>query len=373
MPNAWYQQSVADTLTELETDAAQGLAPETARARLERDGPNELIERPGRSRTEILREQLTGLLTLVLIAAVIVSFFLGDTLEAVVILAIVVLNAILGYTQEYRAEQAMAALKRMAVPTVRVRRGGKDMPGKLAEISARELVRGDVVVLETGNVVPADGRVIASTNMRLQEAALTGESEAVEKDPDLVYESKRSLGDRRNMVYMGTVVNYGRGEMVVTATGMATELGKIATMIQDVEQEQTPLQQRLDQLGKWLAIAAAILVVVIFALGIARGGALDEMLLTAVSLAVAAIPEALTAVVTIALSLGAQRMLKRQALIRKLPAVETLGSVDIICSDKTGTLTLNQMTVTALDIANHRLELSQRPGAAGLDLCAHGG
>ena len=232
--------------------------------------------------------------------------------------------------------------------------------GKPQDISARELVPGDVVILETGNIVPADGRVLQSVNLRVEEAALTGESEPVEKDSALVFETEKALGDRRNMLYSGTIVNYGRGEFVVTETGMQTELGHIATMIQGVVQEQTPLQQRLDKLGKWLAGAALILVAVVFVLGLLQGQSdIEELLLTAVSLAVAAVPEALTAVVTIALSLGAQRMLKRQALIRKLPAVETLGSVTVICSDKTGTLTLNRMTVTALDIANHSFELTQ--------------
>ena len=305
-----------------------------------------------------MREQLLNVMTFILLAAAVLSVALGDWVEAVVILAIVVLNAVLGYTQEYRAEQSMAALKRMSVPTVRVRRDGR-----VQEISSRDLVPGDVVLLETGNVVPADGRVLESVNLRAQEAALTGESEAVEKDGAIVFEAERPLAERRNMVYAGTIVTYGRGEVVVTATGMATELGKIAGLIQSVEKEKTPLQKRLDRLGKGLAIAAGVLVAVVFLLGIRTAGTREqvfEVLLTAVSLAVAAIPEAMTAVVTIALSLGAQRMLKRRALIRKLPAVETLGSVSVICSDKTGTLTQNRMTVTAIDVANRRIDLVQR-------------
>ena len=305
-----------------------------------------------------MREQLLNVMTFILLAAAVLSVALGDWIEAVVILAIVVLNAVLGYTQEHRAEQSMAALKRMSVPTVRVRRDGR-----VQEISSRDLVPGDVVLLETGNVVPADGRVLESVNLRAQEAALTGESEAVEKDGAIVFEAEKPLAERRNMVYAGTIVTYGRGEVVVTATGMATELGKIAGLIQSVEKEKTPLQKRLDRLGKGLAIAAGVLVAVVFLLGIRTAGTREqvfEVLLTAVSLAVAAIPEAMTAVVTIALSLGAQRMLKRRALIRKLPAVETLGSVSVICSDKTGTLTQNRMTVTAIDVANRRIDLVQR-------------
>ena len=360
----WYQLSATDTLQSLGVQAKVGLSSAEAQARQEQYGPNELVEKGGRTKWQILRDQLTGILTLILFAAAVISFVLAEHpeeyIDGFVILAIIVLNAALGYTQELKAEQSMAALKRMAVPHVRIRRDGR-----VQEISARDLVPGDIVLLETGNVVPADGRVLESTNMRVMEAALTGESEAVDKDSALVFTSDKALGDRRNMVYSGTVVNYGRGEIIVTEIGMQTELGHIAELIQSVVEEKTPLQDRLDKLGKYLAVGALILVAVIFTLGILRDRSpenIERMLLTSVSLAVAAIPEALTAVVTIALSLGAQRMLKRQALIRKLPAVETLGSVSVICSDKTGTLTQNRMTVTALDIANHQIELVQRPG-----------
>ncbi len=340
------------------SDGATGLGASEAAARLERHGANELMEQAGRSRLAIVREQLLNVMTFILLAAAALSAVLGDWIEAVVILAIVVLNAVLGYTQEHRAEQSMAALKRMSVPTVRVRRDAR-----VQELSSRDLVPGDVVLLETGNVVPADGRVLSSANLRTLEAALTGESEAVEKDGSVVLPAGKPLAERRNMVYAGTVVTYGRGELVVTATGMATELGKIAGLIQSVVEEKTPLQKRLDRLGRGLAIAAGVLVAVVFLLGIRTAETREEVfevLLTAVSLAVAAIPEAMTAVVTIALALGAQRMLKRKALIRKLPAVETLGSVSVICSDKTGTLTQNRMTVTAIDVANHRIDLVQR-------------
>jgi Ca2+-transporting ATPase len=350
----WYKLPAAEVLRQLDCDSGQGLSGAEVRRRLARFGLNKLVEKAGRSRMEIIREQLSGVLTILLFIAVVISIVLGDWLEAAVILIIVVINAILGYTQEYKAEQSMAALKRMSVPRVRVRRNSQ-----VEEISAFELVPGDVVILETGNVVPADGRVIQSVNLRVEEAALTGESEPAEKDQGLVFETDRPLGDRRNMVYSGTLVNYGRGEFVITGTGMQTELGHIASMIQGVEQEQTPLQQRLDRMGKVLAWAALALVAVIVVLGLLRGEPWQELLLTAVSLAVAAVPEALTAAVTIALSLGAQRMLKRRALIRKLQAVETLGSVTVICSDKTGTLTLNRMTVTALDIADHAFDLVQ--------------
>jgi Ca2+-transporting ATPase len=357
----WYKQSIESVLRELQSNTQTGLSQEEAATRLQTFGPNELIERGGRTRWQILREQLTGIMTLILFAAALISIFLDEYIDAGVILAIIALNAFLGYTQEYKAEQSMAALKQLSVPNVRVRRSGQ-----IREISARNLVPGDVVLLETGNRVPADGRVTESVNLRAQEAALTGESEAVDKVADQVFEHDRPLGDRRNMLYSGTIINYGHGAFVVTATGMATELGHIANLIQSVEEEKTPLQHRLDQLGKMLAVAAIIIVAVIFTLGVLRGEDIEVMLLTAVSLAVAAIPEAMTAVVTIALSLGAQRMLKRRALIRKLPAVETLGSVTVICSDKTGTLTQNQMTVTVLDIANQRLDLVQQPSESGV-------
>jgi Ca2+-transporting ATPase len=281
----WYQYPTEETLKILETDAATGLSVAEVGRRQERFGPNELVERGGRTRWQILLDQLKGVLTLILVGAALVSVFLQEYVDAVVILAIVVLNAVLGYVQEYRAEQSMAALKRMAVPVVRVRR-----EGRVQEISARELVPGDIVLLETGNVIPADGRVLVSSNLHVQESALTGESEPVDKDAELVFETERPLGDRRNMLYMGTLVNYGHGEMVVTDTGMGTELGHIADLIQGVVEEKTPLQQRLDRLGKILAVAALVIVVVVFVLGVLQGNPVEVMLLTAVSLAVAAIP-----------------------------------------------------------------------------------
>jgi Ca2+-transporting ATPase len=365
----WYRLEAADVLDHLKTDLERGLSQAEVQRRLAEHGPNELIERGLKSPWLILWEQLTAVMVVILIIAAVTSAALGDYKDAVAIVAIVVLNAVLGFTQEYRAEKAMVALKKLAVPTVKVRRDGH-----VREISARELVPGDVVLLEAGTLVPADGRLLESANLRAQEAALTGESEPVEKSPGALAggdpasvalsSSKGSgqalpLGDRRNMVYMGTVVTYGRGLAVVTETGMGTELGRIAEMIQTVKREPTPLQRRLEQLGRGLAVAALAIVAVVFALGVLRGEDLRLMFLTAISLAVAAVPEGLPAVVTIALALGAQRMLKRRALIRKLPAVETLGSVTVICSDKTGTLTENRMTVTVLDVAGHTLNLTE--------------
>lgn len=350
----WYRLGVSDVLTRLQTDPDNGLPQAEAERRLQEHGPNELIERGLKSPWLILWEQLTALMVLILIVAAVISAILGDYKDAAAIGAIIVLNAVLGFIQEYRAEKAILALKKMAVPRVRVRRDGH-----VQEISARDLVPGDIVFLEAGALVPVDGRLIESVNLQVQEAALTGESSPVEKVVEALPDAQLALGDRRNMVYMGTVVTYGRGMMVATETGMRTELGRIADMIQAVKQEQTPLQRRMDQLGRGLAIAALGIVALVFFLGVLRGEELRLMFLTAISMAVAAVPEGLPAVVTIALALGAQRMLKRRALIRKLPAVETLGSVTVICSDKTGTLTENRMTVTVLDVAGHTINLTE--------------
>jgi len=359
----WYQSTLTEAMQQLNTEAVTGLSNAEAAARLDKYGPNELVDRGVKNPWLILWEQLSDTMVIILIVAAAISLFLGDYKDAIAIMVIVVLNAALGFRQEYKAEQAMAALKRLAVPTVKVRR-----EGRVREMSARELVPGDVVLLETGNLIPADGRVLESINLRVEEAALTGESEPTEKDAEAVFETEQPLGDRRNMVYMGTIVTYGHGTAVITETGMETELGHIATMIQTVKQEPTPLQRRLDQLGRTLAMIALTIVALIFGLGLLRGEEIRIMFLTAVSLAVAAVPEGLPAVVTIALALGAQRMLKRQALIRKLPAVETLGSITVICSDKTGTLTKNQMTVTVLDVAGQRIDLAPRADGSGLEL-----
>lgn len=350
---AWYTQSTAETLAALHSDLAQGLSESEVQTRRAQFGPNELSERSGKHPLKLLWEQVSSVMVLILIAAAVVSAFLGQVTEAVAIGAIVVLFVILGFVQEYRAEQAMAALKKLAVPLVRVRRGGK-----LVELSAVQLVPGDIILLEAGNAIPADARVVESANLRVQEAALTGESEAVEKQTAVITKLDPPLGDRLNMLYLGTTVTYGRGTAVVTATGMETELGKIAALIQSVEDAQTPLQKQLDGVGKMLAVAGIIVAALVLVIGVIAGESLDEMFLTAVSVAVAVVPEGLPAVVTITLALGAQRMLRRSALIRKLPAVETLGSVTVICSDKTGTLTINRMTVTVIDVAGHFLELA---------------
>jgi Ca2+-transporting ATPase len=348
----WHALDKDEVLQKLGADAARGLETAEAARRLEEHGPNVLEERELKSPWRILWEQITSAMVLILIGAAIISALLGDMTDATAILVIVVLNAALGVRQEFKAEKAIAALKALSVPTVRVRRNGATR-----EISARELVPGDIVLIETGNLIPADGRLLKSHNLRIQEAALTGESEPVEKDHEPVLGEGAPLAEHLNMVYLGTMVTYGRATAVVTQTGMNTQIGHIASMIQTVAEEATPLQRRLEHLGRTLAVAALFLVAVIFSLGMLRGGEIRQMFLVAISMAVAAVPEGLPAVVTIALALGSQRMLKRNALIRKLPAVETLGSVTVICSDKTGTLTQNRMTVTILDVAGQQVNL----------------
>ena len=356
----WYQLSSQDALQELKTDPSTGLSPDEVMRRLAQYGPNALVERGVKSPWQILLEQFTETMVIILIIATIISALLGEYKDAAVVLVVVILNALLGFRQEYQAEQAMAALKKLAVPRVRVRRDGH-----VQDISSPDLVPGDVVLLEAGNLVPADCRLLESANLNVQEAALTGESEAVEKKADFMPALKNGapadlpLGDRRNMLYMGTIITYGRGLALVTSTGMATQLGGIAELMQSAKQEPTPLQRRLDKLGKQLAWVALGLTIIVFAVGLVRGEDLRVLFLTSIGMAVAAIPEGLPAVVTIALALGARRMLQRRALIRKLPAVEALGSVTVICSDKTGTLTENRMTVTVLDMAENHIDLNE--------------
>lgn len=350
----WHRKTRTDAIEQLDSDAARGLTNDQIPLRQAEHGPNELVEMSGRGLWRILWEQLSGAMVVMLIVAAGVSAFLHEYTDAIVILAIVVLNAALGLVQDYRAEKAMAALKKLAVPIVRVRR-----EGVVQEISARDLVPGDIVLLEVGNYVPADCRLLESVNLKIQEAALTGESEAVEKQVEPVEGEYMPLGDRTNTAYMGTVVTYGHGQAVVTETGMNTELGHIARSLQTVETAPTPLQKRLAQLGRTLALVAIGIVALVFVMGMLRGEDPRLMLMTALSLAVAVVPEGLPAVATVTLALGARRMFKRQALIRKLPAVETLGSVTVICSDKTGTLTENRMTVTVLDVAGSRLDLTE--------------
>lgn len=348
MPD-FYRLSVAETLAELQTDPKQGLDNKEAAKRQEQYGKNVLPTESGTSLFKLILSQFTDLMVMILIVSAIISFFLGDVKDVVVIMVIVILNALLGTYQEYRAEQALAALGAMQVPMVRVRRGGE-----IHQISAQELVPGDIVLLEEGDRVSADGRLIETVNIQVEEAALTGESLPVSKTTLPIAGGQAvAVGDRNNMVFMGTSVNYGRGEMIVTQTGLKTEIGNIAALLMQVEQSITPLQRRMNKLGQTLAIGAGIVVVIVFLAGLLRGIPLQQMLLTSISLAVAAVPEGLPAIITISLSLGAARMVRRNALIRRLPAVETLGSVTTICSDKTGTLTKNEMTATLLALPGH--------------------
>ncbi len=350
----WHLQTIETSLEEFQTRPETGLSQAEADVRLMQHGRNELVEKGGRTSLKIFWQQITATMVLILIAAAVVAGVLGDLKNTIAISAIVILYAFLGFIQEYRAEQAIAALKKLSVPNVRVLRDGT-----LKEISSSELVPGDIIQIEAGNLLPADVRLLEAVNLRIQEAALTGESEPVEKQTAQLSGDDLPLGDRRNMGYMGTIVTQGRGMALVAATGMKTEIGKIADLIQQSGTDQTPLQKRLDALGINLAIIGVIIAVFIAVLGLMRGDELRHMLLTAVSVAVAIVPEGLPAVVTITLALGAQRMLKQNALIRKLPAVETLGSVTVICSDKTGTLTENRMTVVVLDVADHALDLTE--------------
>jgi Ca2+-transporting ATPase len=339
----WHTQESSEVCSHFKVDPVRGLDSTEASRRLAGQGLNELTESGGISPWHILWEQCTSTMAMILTAAAVVSLAIGSFRDAMSILAIVCLFATLGFAQEYRAERAMRALKRLAVPIVRVRRDGV-----VSEIIASGLVTGDVILLEAGNVIPADCRLLESYSLKIQESLLTGETDAVEKHVAALADDNPPMGDRLNMAWMGTTATAGRGVALVVATGMATELGRIAGMLQSVKNEWTPLQKRLDRLGKVLAVLAVVIAAVVFGLGIWRGEPLRDMLMTAVSLAVAAIPEGLPAVVTITLAIGAQRMLKRRALIRKLPAVETLGSVTVICTDKTGTLTENRMSVTGM-------------------------
>jgi len=332
----------------------KGISSEEARKRILEYGPNELKVKKKKTPFMMFLDQFKDFMILVLIAAALISGFIGEVTDTIAIIVIIILNAVVGFIQEYRAEKAMAALKKMAAPSATVMRNG--MP---EIISASQLVPGDVVILEAGKIVPADMRVIEAANFKVEEAALTGESVPVEKNIKALHDEHLPMGDRKNMAYKGTFVTSGRGTGVIVTTGMGTELGRIAAMLQEEEEVKTPLQKRLATFGQKLAIAVLAICAIVLGIGIMRGEPPMLMLLTAISLAVAAIPEALPAVITISLALGAKKLITQHALIRKLPAVETLGSVTYICSDKTGTLTLNKMTVEEI-YANGEIVKSEK-------------
>jgi Ca2+-transporting ATPase len=343
----WHAMSTEDVVKTLETHQKTGLTKEEAARRLQQYGRNELKEKPRPTFLRMVIDQLNNFIVIMLIVASVISAVLGDFVEAGAILLIVVLNAVLGVIQESRAEEALAALKKLASPEAQTLRDGHRV-----NVPASELVPGDIVFLEAGNYVPADVRLIEAVNLRVEEAALTGESVPVQKSAASVLDENATLGDRKNTAFMGTVVSYGRGSGIVVSTGMRTQLGLIADMLQLVETEETPLQKRLDQLGKTLGYGALGICALVFVVGLLRSNfsveAIVNMFMIAVSLAIAAVPEGLPAVVTISLALGMREMVRRHALIRRLASVETLGSASVICSDKTGTLTQNAMTVTRM-------------------------
>ena len=348
----WHALGTEEAQKHLKTDK-EGLSSEEAARRLAQNGPNELQAAHHISPWTILFEQFKNVLIIILLIATALSVFLGEGVDAIAIGVIVLFAVGLGFVQEYRAERAIEALRQMAAPTASVLRDGEE-----EEIPAREVVPGDVILIRAGDKIPADARLIEAINLQVEEAALTGESVAVEKHTASLPKGDLAVGDRKNMTYGGTAATYGRGRAVITATGMDTEFGKIAQLLQTVESGKTPLQENLDKVGHGLARAAFIIVAIIVGFGLVRGQPLIEMILFGIALAVAVVPEALPAVVTISLAIGVQRMVKRNALMRRLPAVETLGSTSVICSDKTGTLTKDEMTVRKIYIAGDLLEVS---------------
>jgi len=348
----WYQQSPEEVAQSLDTSLTSGLSSGSAQSKLETVGPNELKEQEGKSFLQKLIAQFSDFLILILIAAALISVFVGEAKDAIVIMSIVIVNALLGLYQEGKAEKALEALKKMASPTAKVLRDGNPQ-----EISSSQLVPGDLVILETGDIIPADLRLVESSNLKVEEASLTGESVPVEKRAQETYSEEVSLGDRHNMAYMSTIITYGRGKGVVVETAEGTEIGKIAAMIQTFEEEPTPLQKKLNQLGKVLGMTTIAVCVAVFGIGLLQGREVLEMFMISISLAVAAIPEGLPAIVTIVLAIGMNKMVERNAIVKKLLAVETLGATSVICTDKTGTLTQNEMTVVKVLADNKLIEV----------------
>jgi P-type Ca2+ transporter type 2C len=365
-------ESIDAVLAQFETDPDKGLSLAQANERLHRFGPNELTEKPKPGFLALLWQQFNNYLVIILIVAALLALALGEYVDAVAIMCIVALNAVIGVVQESKAEQALAALKKLAAPNAQVLRDGQQIT-----LAARELVPGDIVLLEAGNFVPADLRLVSTVNLKIEEASLTGESVPVEKHAALRVDQDAALGDRKNCAFLSTLITFGRGKGVVTGTGMQTQIGLIAEMIQSSAEEATPLQRKLEQLGKVLGTVCLAICAIVLVYGLIRDTHVTEvfktgfgaywaagkkdivnLILTAVSLAIAAVPEGLPAIVTICLALGMQQMIKKNALIRKLPAVETLGCATVVCSDKTGTLTQNQMTVVQGWVGGRRFTLS---------------
>lgn len=359
--SSYSTSTIEETLKGLGVDLEKGLSSAEVTSRTEKYGPNQLQEAAKRTFLQMVIDQLKSFVIILLIVAAAISGILGEWVDAIAILLIVVLNAVMGVVQESRAEEALAALKKMASPEAHVVRDGKRI-----SIPASQLVPGDVVFLEAGNFIPADLRLAEAVNLRVEEAALTGESLPIQKNAEMVLKGEVPLGDMANCAFMGTMVAYGRGIGVVTSTGMSTQLGQIATMLQEVEAEETPLQRKLDDLGKTLGYACIAVCILVFVTGVLRAGDISkldakhwvEQFMVAVSLAIAAVPEGLPAIVTISLALGMREMVNRHALIRRLSSVETLGSATVICTDKTGTLTQNEMTVTRLWVDGEFFEIT---------------
>lgn len=347
----YYDQDIGSVFESLGS-SINGLTGKEAEVRLAGYGHNEIIDEKKTSRLRLLTSQFKSFLILILIAASIVSAILGEFADSILIVFIVILSGVLGFIQEYRAETEIEALRKMASPNAKVIR-----EGKVIILPSRCLVPGDMIILQTGDRIPADSRLVDAINLNINESSLTGESVPVEKNIEQIHEDV-TIGDRKNMVYMGTTVSSGRGKAIVTGTGMETELGKVAAMLGQIERRRTPLQESLDQMGKWIGIITLIVVFVVSVIGIIGGFELIDMFIWGVALAVAAVPEALPVVVTVGLALGVRRMVKRNALIRKLPSVETLGATTVICSDKTGTLTQDEMTVTKIYSSGRILDVT---------------
>lgn len=339
----WYKKSKNEILKELDVDEKNGLSSNEALRRLEKYGKNKLVTKKKKTLFKQFLSQLKDVMIYILIIAAIISAFLGEISDALIILLVIVINAVIGVVQESKAEKALDALKELSTPKALVKRDGS-----LKEILSEDIVPGDIVIIDAGRYIPGDLRLIDTANLKIEESAFTGESVPSEKDASFLPDKEIPIGDQNNMAFMSTLATYGRGVGVVVGTGMNTEIGKIAKMIEQEENDETPLQKKLSELGKILGFLAVGICIIIFIISFFQGRDLLEMFLTSISLAVAAIPEGLPAIVAIVLALGVQRMVKKNAIIRKLPAVETLGSVSIICSDKTGTLTQNKMTVTTV-------------------------